>query len=108
MRVPENIRGGKREHDRLSAQLEDLQRELRELRQNMGRQVQQKKGVPFAENIMRDDMPASFRPVAFEYDGTTDPWDHVCWFENTALLHRFADGIKCRVFATTLTKSAQL
>lgn len=31
----------------------------------------------------------------------------MCRFEGMALLHRFIDGIKCRVFATTLTKSTQ-
>lgn len=76
----------------------------------MGRKIGQVprrvRGIPFAENVMVDKLPASFRPVNFEYDGTTDTWDHVCRFENTALLYRYSDGVKCRVFAATLTKSA--
>lgn len=40
----------------------------------------------FAKNVMVDDLPASFSPITFEYDATSDPCDHVCRFENTALL----------------------
>lgn len=56
---------------------------------------------------MRDELQASFRAVGFEYEGTIDHWDHICRFENMALLHQFTDGIKCRLFAITLTKVAQ-
>lgn len=52
---------------------------------------------------MVDNLPACFRLVNFEYDGTTNPWDHVCRFENTA----YSYCGKCRVIATILTKSAQ-
>lgn len=55
---------------------------------------------------MADDFPPSFRPITFEYGGSTDHWEHLCWFENTALLHRLSDGVKCRVFAMTLTGPA--
>lgn len=56
---------------------------------------------------MVNDVLASFMPVTFEYDGTSDTCDHICRFENTALLHRYSDGVKYMVFATTLTKFAQ-
>lgn len=62
------------------------------------------RGISFAENVIVDDLSALFCPINFEYDGTTDPWDHICLFENTILLHHYSDGVKCRVFATTLTK----
>ncbi|KAL0291960.1 UNVERIFIED_CONTAM: hypothetical protein Sradi_7007600 [Sesamum radiatum] len=42
-----------------------------------------------------------------EYDGTIDPQEHLSRFENTALLHRYTDGIKCRVFVTTFARTAQ-
>lgn len=63
--------------------------------------------TPFTPEVLTDDLLASFRSLTFEYDGTTDPWEHVCRFENTAQLHLLSDGVKCRVFATTLTSAAQ-
>lgn len=57
--------------------------------------------------VMLDDLPSSFRPFTFEYGRITDPWEHVCRFENTAQLHRISDGVKCCIFATTLTCAAQ-
>lgn len=63
--------------------------------------------TPFSSEVLADDLPTSFRSFTFEYDGTTDPWDLVCRFENTAQLYLLSDGVKCRVFATTLTGAAQ-
>lgn len=73
----------------------------------MGTMNTPRRGIPFSECVMEGDLPASFKSIGFEYDGSLDPRDHVCQFEGMALLHRFWDGIKCRVFATTLTGSAQ-
>ncbi|KAL0456619.1 UNVERIFIED_CONTAM: hypothetical protein Slati_1001100 [Sesamum latifolium] len=36
-----------------------------------------------------------------------DPMEHLSRFENAALLHRYTDGIKCRVFVTTFARAAQ-
>ncbi|KAL0430492.1 UNVERIFIED_CONTAM: hypothetical protein Sradi_0675200 [Sesamum radiatum] len=33
--------------------------------------------------------------------------EHLSRFENAALLHRYTDGIKCRVFVTTFVGAAQ-
>lgn len=104
---PAPFPGQKRAHEELSELVADLQRELREVRRNMGQVPTKTKGVPYAENIVNEDLPTSFRPVTFEYDGTTDPWEHVCRFKNTAMVYRYSDGVKCRVFTTTLTKLAQ-
>ncbi|KAL0445063.1 UNVERIFIED_CONTAM: hypothetical protein Slati_2229000 [Sesamum latifolium] len=46
-------------------------------------------------------------PAIVEYDGTSDPMEHLSRFENVALLHRYTDGIKCRVFGTTFARVAQ-
>ncbi|XP_012852522.1 PREDICTED: uncharacterized protein LOC105972126 [Erythranthe guttata] len=62
---------------------------------------------PFSANVLEDDLPHSFRPVTYEYLGTTDPFEHLCRFNNTSDLHRFTEGVKCRVFATTLAGAAQ-
>ncbi|KAK6136273.1 hypothetical protein DH2020_029972 [Rehmannia glutinosa] len=66
-----------------------------------------RKGIPFKEIVLADDLPNNFRALSYEYDGTADPWEHLCRSENSALLHRYSDGVKCRVFLTTLSKFAQ-
>ncbi|KAL0413042.1 UNVERIFIED_CONTAM: hypothetical protein Sradi_1505900 [Sesamum radiatum] len=57
---------------------------------------------------MADELPLNCRtPAIAEYNGTTDPMEHLSRFENAALLHRYTDGIKCRVFVTTFAGAAQ-
>ncbi|KAL0355484.1 UNVERIFIED_CONTAM: hypothetical protein Sradi_3995300 [Sesamum radiatum] len=57
---------------------------------------------------MAEELPLNCRtPAIAEYDGTTDPMEHLSGFENAALLHRYTDGIKCRVFITTFAGAAQ-
>ncbi|KAL0434291.1 UNVERIFIED_CONTAM: hypothetical protein Slati_2763400 [Sesamum latifolium] len=57
---------------------------------------------------MADELPLNCRtPAIAEYDGTTDPMEHLSRFENAALLHRYTDGIKCRVFVTIFAGAAQ-
>lgn len=77
---------GRKEPTMNYRRVEDLHRELHEVRRNIGQAPRQIRGVPFAKNVMVDDLPASFSLITFEYDGTSDPCDHVCRFENTALL----------------------
>ncbi|KAL0445159.1 UNVERIFIED_CONTAM: hypothetical protein Slati_2238600 [Sesamum latifolium] len=57
---------------------------------------------------MADELPMNLRtPAIAEYDGTSDAMEHLSRFENTALLHRYTDGIKCRVFVTTFARATQ-
>ncbi|KAL0420629.1 UNVERIFIED_CONTAM: hypothetical protein Slati_3085800 [Sesamum latifolium] len=57
---------------------------------------------------MADELPINCRTLAItEYDSTTDPVEHLARFENATLLHRYTDGIKCRVFITTFARAAQ-
>ncbi|KAL0401632.1 UNVERIFIED_CONTAM: hypothetical protein Slati_4193100 [Sesamum latifolium] len=57
---------------------------------------------------MADKLPLNCRtPAIVEYDGTADPMEHLSRFENAALLHRYTEGIKCRVFVTTFVGAAQ-
>lgn len=42
-----------------------------------------------------------------KYYGGSDPREHLGRFENAAMLHCYSDRIKCKVFLTTLVKSAQ-
>ncbi|KAL0433696.1 UNVERIFIED_CONTAM: hypothetical protein Slati_2703900 [Sesamum latifolium] len=57
---------------------------------------------------MADELPANCRtPAIAEYDGTTDPLEHLSCFENAALLHWYNDRIKCCVFVTTFARATQ-
>ncbi|XP_012833073.1 PREDICTED: uncharacterized protein LOC105953937 [Erythranthe guttata] len=71
------------------------------------REQGQTKRSPFTAQIRNDELPGSFRPVTYEYLGTSDPNEHLCRFNNTSDLHRFSEGVKCRVFTTTLAGPAQ-
>ncbi|KAL0374092.1 UNVERIFIED_CONTAM: hypothetical protein Sradi_3324900 [Sesamum radiatum] len=91
------------------ARLESLQKGLQDVQhQVMGAPTEEQPDIPFTEEVMTDELPVNCRtPAIVEYDGTTDPQEHLSRFENTALLHRYTDGIKCRVFVTTFTWAAQ-
>ncbi|XP_075515967.1 uncharacterized protein LOC142550801 [Primulina tabacum] len=63
---------------------------------------------PLSPEILNEDLPVNFRqPTVKDYDGSTDPEEHLGRFNNSALLHRYSDGVKCRVFLTTLVGPAQ-
>ncbi|XP_073049438.1 uncharacterized protein [Primulina eburnea] len=63
---------------------------------------------PLSLEILNEDLPVNFRqPTVKDYDGSTDPEEHLGRFNNSALLHRYSDGVKCRVFLTTLVGPAQ-
>ncbi|KAL0449249.1 UNVERIFIED_CONTAM: hypothetical protein Slati_1481300 [Sesamum latifolium] len=65
----------------------------------MGAPAEEQPGIPFTKEVMADELPINCRtPAIAEYDGTTDPQEHLSRFENATLLHRYTDGIKCRVF----------
>ncbi|KAL0402682.1 UNVERIFIED_CONTAM: hypothetical protein Slati_4298100 [Sesamum latifolium] len=67
----------------------------------------ERQSVPFTKVVMIDELPMNCRtPAIAEYDGTTDPMEHLSRFENEALLHRYTDGIKCRIFVTTFARAA--
>ncbi|KAL0457982.1 UNVERIFIED_CONTAM: hypothetical protein Slati_0425400 [Sesamum latifolium] len=90
--------------------LQSLEREVMKLRQQVNKEtLPTERGVPFDEHIMEEELPTHFRAPAHlsVYDGSADPSEHICKFENAAVLHRYADKIKCCVFLTTLTGSAQ-
>ncbi|KAL0394373.1 UNVERIFIED_CONTAM: hypothetical protein Slati_4403500 [Sesamum latifolium] len=91
------------------ARLEHLQKGLQDVKYRIeGAPEDEQQGVPFAETVMADELPLNCcTPAIAEYDGTTDPMEHLSRFENAALLHRYTDGIKCRVFVTTFARAAQ-
>ncbi|KAL0420621.1 UNVERIFIED_CONTAM: hypothetical protein Slati_3085000 [Sesamum latifolium] len=74
----------------------------------MGAPAEEQAGIPFTEEVMADELLVNCRtPTIAEYDSTTDPQEHLSRFENAALLHRYTDSIKCRVFVTTFAQAAQ-
>ncbi|KAL0457583.1 UNVERIFIED_CONTAM: hypothetical protein Slati_0385500 [Sesamum latifolium] len=92
------------------ARFECLQKGLQDIQYQIAKRntSEEQQGVPFSEEIMADDLPHNWKePNLPEYDGTTDPQEHLSYFENIALLHRYTTGVKCRVFVNTLTRSAQ-
>ncbi|XP_073280625.1 uncharacterized protein [Primulina huaijiensis] len=84
-------------------------KEIRRLREQVGsRAPVPKRGSPFSLAILEEGLPPNFRQSNIgEYDGHTDPEEHLGRFENAALLHQYSDGVRCRVFLGTLVKSAQ-
>ncbi|XP_012831554.1 PREDICTED: uncharacterized protein LOC105952536 [Erythranthe guttata] len=62
---------------------------------------------PFSKHLDNDPIPSNYRPILFEYNGTTDPTEHLSRFNNTASLHQLTEGVKCRAFVTTLAGPAQ-
>ncbi|KAL0433289.1 UNVERIFIED_CONTAM: hypothetical protein Slati_2663200 [Sesamum latifolium] len=91
------------------ARLEHLQKGLQDVKYRIeGAPEDEQQGIPFTETVMADELPLNCRtPAIAEYDGTTDPMEHLSHFENIALLHRYTDEIKCRVFVTTFARAAQ-
>ncbi|XP_073152514.1 uncharacterized protein [Henckelia pumila] len=90
-------------------QMDAVWKEIRRLgRQVEGRPRPMQRESPFARAILDEELPVNFKkPTLGEYDGSSDPEEHLGRFENAALLHRYSDAIKCRVFLTTLVRSAQ-
>ncbi|XP_073035360.1 uncharacterized protein [Primulina eburnea] len=90
-------------------EMEEMWREIRTLRQQLGnRAAAPKKGSPFSLAILEEGLPPNFRQSNVgEYDGHTDPEEHLGRFENVALLHQYSDEVRCRVFLGTLVRSAQ-
>ncbi|KAL0447351.1 UNVERIFIED_CONTAM: hypothetical protein Slati_1863000 [Sesamum latifolium] len=91
------------------AHLEHLQKGLQDVKYQIeGAPEDERQGVPFTDTVMENELPLNCRtPAIAEYDGTTDPMEHLSRFENAALLHRYTDGIKYRVFVTTFVRAAQ-
>ncbi|XP_075524500.1 uncharacterized protein LOC142556889 [Primulina tabacum] len=66
------------------------------------------RGCSFSEAIVREPLPGNFKPAKVkDYDGNADLEEHLARFENMAMLHCYANRIKCKVFLTTLVDLAQ-
>ncbi|KAL0448128.1 UNVERIFIED_CONTAM: hypothetical protein Slati_1940700 [Sesamum latifolium] len=91
------------------ARFEFLQKGLQGIRYQIeGAPKNERQDVPFTEAVIADELPANCcTPTIAEYVGTIDPLEHLSRFENTALLHKYTDRIKCHIFVTTFARAAQ-
>ncbi|XP_073315789.1 uncharacterized protein [Primulina huaijiensis] len=91
------------------SEMGEMWKEIRRLREQVeSRAPVPKRGSPFSLTILEEGLPPNFRRSNIgEYDGHTDPEEHLGRFENAALLHQYSDGVRCRVFLGTLVRSAQ-
>lgn len=48
---------------------------------------------PFTVGVLEDPLPNHFKPVSYEYSGTTNLEDRVSKFENVALLYQYTEGV---------------
>ncbi|KAL2240949.1 UNVERIFIED_CONTAM: hypothetical protein Sindi_0736100 [Sesamum indicum] len=78
------------------AHMECLQKGLLDVQHQIARAPEDDhKGIPFTEAVMADELPANCRtPNIIEYNGTTDPQEHLSRFESAALFHRW-DQVSC-------------
>ncbi|XP_073278611.1 uncharacterized protein [Primulina huaijiensis] len=76
----------------------EIWKEIRILRQQVGsRAPVPKRGSPFSLAILKEGLPPNFRQSNVgEYDGYTDPEEHLGRFENAALLHQYSDGVSSK------------
>ncbi|XP_073130638.1 uncharacterized protein [Henckelia pumila] len=90
-------------------QMDAMWEEIRRLGRQVGGQPgPMQRESPFSRAILDEELPANFKqPTLGEYYGSSDPKEHLGRFENAALLHRYSDEIKCRLFFITLVRSAQ-
>ncbi|MED6210402.1 hypothetical protein PIB30_063775 [Stylosanthes scabra] len=59
--------------------------------------------MPFPNQILRVQLPRHFVKLDMEYDGSTDPHEHLRGFEYQMVCDRAIDKVKCRAFPITLT-----
>ncbi|XP_075494116.1 uncharacterized protein LOC142531750 [Primulina tabacum] len=94
----------------VAEELEELRKKVKVLEGQVGSKGNAPvvKGCPFFDIIVREPLPGHFKSAKIkDYDGSSDPEEHLACFENMAMLHCYGDQIKCKVFLTTLVDSAQ-
>ncbi|XP_073121016.1 uncharacterized protein [Henckelia pumila] len=99
-------------HPDPNAHLDEIRRLKEEMEQLKNKQAgylaTTARSIPFTSEILDADLPNHFKlPHIGEYDGKRDPKEHLACFENAALLYKYNDPIKCRVFLTTLVGPTQ-
>ncbi|XP_077222169.1 uncharacterized protein LOC143856013 [Tasmannia lanceolata] len=96
--------------DPMLRRIEEIDHRIEELAKDQGRCTSKifSSRPPFVNNVMSTPAPKGFKmPLVPQYDGTTDPVDHLATFRTMMLLHGASDGFLCRAFPTTLTGAAR-
>ncbi|XP_077251921.1 uncharacterized protein LOC143891169 [Tasmannia lanceolata] len=86
--------------------IEEIDHRIEELAKDQGKPTSKtfSSRLPFTDNVMSVPAPKGFKmPLVPQYDGTTDPVDHLETFRTMMLLHDASYGFLCRAFPTTLT-----
>ncbi|XP_073046129.1 uncharacterized protein [Primulina eburnea] len=94
----------------VAEELEELRKKVKVLEGQVGSKssAQVLKGCPFSDIIVQETLPEHFKSAKIkDYDGSSDPKEHLARFENMVMLHCYGDQIKSKVFLTTLVDSAQ-
>ncbi|XP_042400764.1 uncharacterized protein LOC121990755 [Zingiber officinale] len=100
--------GGRARRDRGSSSDEAPERDARKGKAPRDGDSPERINDQFSRGIMEDPLPRHYTPLAIgEYNGSADPDGHLAKFDNAATLHQYTDGVKCRVFLTTLSGPAQ-
>ncbi|XP_073152910.1 uncharacterized protein [Henckelia pumila] len=95
-----------------NAHLEEIKRLKEEMESLKKKQVMYlattTRNIHFTLEILEAEPPNHFKLTHIgEYDGKGDPEEHLARFKNAALLHKYSDPIKYRVFLTTIVGPAQ-
>ncbi|XP_073030703.1 uncharacterized protein [Primulina eburnea] len=82
----------------MAQELEDLKKKVKELEAKAGSShistPAGSQGCPFSLEIVSEPLPAHFKATKIrEYDGNSDPDEHLTRFENMAMLHCYSDKI---------------
>ncbi|XP_073152353.1 uncharacterized protein [Henckelia pumila] len=95
-----------------TAQLEEIKKLKEEMellkKKQSGYLATLVRNIPLSAEILESEIPKNFKfPHVGEYNGKGDLEEHLSRFENAALLHKYSDPIKCRVFLNTLVGPTQ-
>ncbi|XP_077250975.1 uncharacterized protein LOC143890252 [Tasmannia lanceolata] len=96
--------------DPMLLRIQKIDNRIEELARDHGRPASRifSSNPPFTDRVLGAAVPLGFKmPQIPQYDGTTDPVDHLQTFRTTMLLHGASDGFLCRALPTTLTGAAR-
>ncbi|XP_077229834.1 uncharacterized protein LOC143862648 [Tasmannia lanceolata] len=99
-----------RRDDPMLLRIQKIDNRIEELARDHGRPASRifSSNPPFTDRVLAAAVPLGFKmPQIPQYDGTTDPVDHLQTFRTTMLLHGASDGFLCRALPTTLTGAAR-
>ena len=65
-------------------------------------------GQPLSRSITEREMPKKMKvPTLRDYQGDSDPREHITYFKSTSLIYDWGDSVKCKLFPMTLKGTAQ-